>query len=84
VISRPRYGTLCSYGYVLMVIYFLTNVVQPPVLPNLQCLPRSGVVRIEDIECEGCNISFSDGNGWKSENTQVPLPKLSYLSGLTL
>jgi terminal uridylyltransferase len=76
VISRPRYGTLCSYGYVLMIIYFLTNVVQPAVLPNLQCLPRQGKVRIEEVECEGCDISFSDGRGWKSENTQVPYTSL--------
>ena len=74
VIARPRYGTLCSYGYVLMIIFFLTNVVRPAVLPNLQCLPRQGRVRIEDIECEGCNISFSDGMGWKSDNKQATPP----------
>jgi hypothetical protein len=58
-----------------MILYFLTHIVEPPVLPNLQCLPASkGVVRLEDIECEGCNIYFSDGNGWKSQNTQVSPP----------
>ena len=29
-------GTLSSYGYVLMVLHYLINVSQPPVLPNLQ------------------------------------------------
>ena len=71
-ISRPRYGTLCSYGYVLMIIYYLTHVVSPPVLPNLQCIPDRGVTRLEDLECEGCNIYFSkDGNRWKTKNFDV-------------
>jgi terminal uridylyltransferase len=29
-------GSLCSYGWVLMVLHYLINIVQPPVLPNLQ------------------------------------------------
>jgi terminal uridylyltransferase len=29
-------GTLCSYGWVLMVLHYLINVATPPVLPNLQ------------------------------------------------
>ncbi|KAI9738726.1 MAG: hypothetical protein M1834_008231 [Cirrosporium novae-zelandiae] len=29
-------GSLCSYGYTLMVIHFLMNVADPPVIPNLQ------------------------------------------------
>ena len=71
-IARPRYGTLCSYGYVLMILYYLTHVTQPPVLPNLQCIPNRGVTTLEEIECEGCNIYFSrDGNGWKSHNIEV-------------
>ena len=77
VISRPRYGTLCSYGYVLMILYYLTHVASPAVLPNLQGLPMRGGMRLEDVECEGCNIYFSkDGGGWKTQNTEVPsLPR---------
>jgi terminal uridylyltransferase len=76
-IARPRYGTLCSYGYVLLVIYYLTHVAQPPVLPNLQGLPARGVTRLEDVECEGCNIAFSrDGNGWQTNNREV-FPELT-------
>ncbi|KAE8145047.1 hypothetical protein BDV25DRAFT_134131 [Aspergillus avenaceus] len=37
-ISNPYQGTLCSYGYILMVIHYLTNVANPPLVPNLQLL----------------------------------------------
>lgn len=37
-ISLPNYGTLSSYGYILMVIHYLMNVVDPPLVPNLQLL----------------------------------------------
>jgi terminal uridylyltransferase len=40
-INTPYYGTLSSYGYVLMVLHFLMNVVSPAVIPNLQHLARS-------------------------------------------
>lgn len=35
-INTPYYGTLSSYGYVLMVLHYLMNVANPPVIPNLQ------------------------------------------------
>lgn len=35
-INKPYYGTLSSYGYVLMVLHFLVNIAQPPVCPNIQ------------------------------------------------
>ena len=38
-INSPYKGTLSSYGYVLLVIYFLVHVKHPPVLPNLQHMP---------------------------------------------
>ena len=37
-INTPYYGTLSSYGYVLMTLHYLMNVVHPPVIPNLQHL----------------------------------------------
>lgn len=37
-INNPYRGTLSSYGFVLLVIHFLSQVKQPPVLPNLQQL----------------------------------------------
>ena len=38
-INSPYKGTLSSYGYVLLVIFFLVHVKNPPVLPNLQQMP---------------------------------------------
>ncbi|KAK4495945.1 hypothetical protein PRZ48_013213 [Zasmidium cellare] len=35
-INSSYSGTLSSYGYVMMVLHYLMNIVQPPVLPNLQ------------------------------------------------
>jgi terminal uridylyltransferase len=35
-IASAYNGSLCSYGWVLMVLHYLVNIVQPPVLPNLQ------------------------------------------------
>ena len=39
-INTPYFGTLSSYGYVLMVLHFLMNIASPPVIPNLQHLGR--------------------------------------------
>jgi len=41
-INSSYNGTLSSYGYVLMVLHYLVNVVQPAVCPNLQ-LARNGL-----------------------------------------
>lgn len=35
-INSAYESTLSSYGYVLLILHFLINVAQPPVLPNLQ------------------------------------------------
>lgn len=51
-INSSYSGTLSSYGYVLMVLHYLTNIARPPVLPNLQlpwrpnaqCTPREATV----------------------------------------
>lgn len=37
-INTPYHGTLSSYGFVLMVLHYLMNVTNPPVVPNLQGL----------------------------------------------
>ncbi|KAL4889295.1 hypothetical protein BDV59DRAFT_186914 [Aspergillus ambiguus] len=37
-INTPYHGTLCSYGYILMVIHYLMNIAYPPVVPNLQLM----------------------------------------------
>ncbi|KAH7100474.1 hypothetical protein BKA62DRAFT_800574 [Auriculariales sp. MPI-PUGE-AT-0066] len=61
-INSPYEGTLSSYGYVLLVIYFLVHVKSPPVLPNLQQLPH-------DIEQER-ERKLGGNNRWQSTNTQ--------------
>lgn len=65
-INSSYSGTLSSYGYVLMVLHFLTNVAQPPVLPNLQmpwrpdpqCTPHGAT----STEVDGWTVDF-----WRSE-----------------
>ncbi|KAL8291391.1 hypothetical protein RQP46_002369 [Phenoliferia psychrophenolica] len=59
-INNPYRGTLSSYGYVLLVIHFLTHVKSPAVLPNLQRLPLSRAYRIEELSLEGNDIYFFD------------------------
>lgn len=39
-INTPYHGTLSSYGYVMMVLHYLMNIAQPPVIPNLQHLAK--------------------------------------------
>ncbi|POW04390.1 hypothetical protein PSTT_10418 [Puccinia striiformis] len=59
-INDPYLGTLSSYGYVLMVIYYLVNGRKAPVLPNLQQLPPPRVTPPEESVYEGHDIYFFD------------------------
>lgn len=56
-INSAYSGTLSSYGYVLMVLHFLINIAQPPVLPNLQHVFGAGERQVL-LEEGGYNISF--------------------------
>jgi terminal uridylyltransferase len=38
-INSPYRGTLSSYGFTLLVLFFLIHIQSPPVLPNLQRIP---------------------------------------------
>ena len=66
-INSSYSGTLSSYGYVLMVLHYLINIVKPPVLPNLQhpwrpnpnCTPQGAAYAMVD----GWAIDF-----WRSEH----------------
>ena len=64
-INTPYRGTLSSYGYVLMVLHYLANVVEPPVLPNLQTSQKA--IRDKspenDLVIDGYGVRF-----WRSEN----------------
>lgn len=67
-INTPYRGTLSSYGYVLMVIHYLTNVARPAVCPNLQLMapplpPNLTPEYIENtVQCKGRDIRF-----WRDE-----------------
>jgi terminal uridylyltransferase len=65
-INTPYYGTLSSYGYVLMVLHFLMNVVVPPVIPNLQHLGHDENFLVPDTPVElfegKYDIRFLSGN----------------------
>ncbi|KZT05204.1 PAP/OAS1 substrate-binding domain-containing protein, partial [Laetiporus sulphureus 93-53] len=74
-INSPYKGTLSSYGYVLLVIYFLVHVKNPPVLPNLQQMPPLRSISHEDTHLNGHNIWFFDDiellrQRWKSSSTE--------------
>lgn len=55
-------GTLSSYGYVLMVLHYLINVANPPVLPNLQLWDSNGTHVEETRIVDRYNVSF-----WRNE-----------------
>ncbi|CAK1360298.1 Poly(A) RNA polymerase protein cid1 [Cercospora beticola] len=57
-INSSYSGTLSSYGYVLMVLHYLVNVVQPPVLPNLQMPWRP------NPNCAPPGYSRTEVDGW--------------------
>ncbi|EKM76545.1 hypothetical protein AGABI1DRAFT_78278, partial [Agaricus bisporus var. burnettii JB137-S8] len=74
-INSPYKGTLSSYGYVLLVIYFLVHVKNPPVLPNLQQMPPLRPINKDDTTLNGYNVWFFDDTDilcqrWQSENTE--------------
>lgn len=67
-INTPYRGTLSSYGYVLMVLHYLTNVARPYVCPNLQLMappvpPNLSQHQIEStVNCKGRDVRF-----WRDE-----------------
>ncbi|KIK95230.1 hypothetical protein PAXRUDRAFT_827214 [Paxillus rubicundulus Ve08.2h10] len=74
-INSPYLGTLSSYGYVLLVIYFLIHVKNPPVLPNLQQMPPLRPISQEETHIGGYNTWFFDDiellcQRWQSSNTE--------------
>ncbi|UJO20310.1 Terminal uridylyltransferase cid1 [Fulvia fulva] len=66
-INSSYSGTLSSYGYVMMVLHYLMNVAQPPVLPNLQAPwrphPRCTPPGADRTEVDGWEVDF-----WRHEN----------------
>ncbi|UKZ90125.1 uncharacterized protein TrAFT101_005154 [Trichoderma asperellum] len=74
-------GTLSSYGYVLMALHYLVNVVQPFVCPNLQQLapiPPNNLSPAEiesTITCRGYDVQF-----WRNEEEIVRLASHNQLN----
>ncbi|GAC92856.1 hypothetical protein PHSY_000413 [Pseudozyma hubeiensis SY62] len=74
-LNSPYMGTLSSYGYTLMVLFFLVHIKNPAVLPNLQRVPPTRNMRPEEMELNGNDIYFYDDvatlrKTWASENTE--------------
>lgn len=76
-LNSPFTGTLSSYGYTLMMLFFLTHVKRPAVLPNLQRIPPStgSQRKVEEVTLNGHNVYFYDDvaklrKEWTSFNTE--------------
>lgn len=74
-INAPFTGTLSSYGYTLLVLFFLIHVKRPPVLPNLQRVPAAHALAPDDVFLQGHNVYFCDDiaalrREWSSPNTE--------------
>ena len=60
-INSSYSGTLSSYGFVLMVLHYLVNVAQPPVLPNLQL--QAARFGAPTVEIDGWDVRFFNDEG---------------------
>lgn len=56
-INDTYYGTLSSYAYVLLLLHYLQNVCEPPVLPNLQKMPPKHVLDAVEMLPYMCSLS---------------------------
>ncbi|KAK0304712.1 hypothetical protein LTR01_007211 [Friedmanniomyces endolithicus] len=78
-INSSYSGTLSSYGYVLMVLHYLVNIVRPPVLPNLQSPWRpngqSTATGARRVECDGWVVDF-----WREEDEILRAAKAGQMS----
>lgn len=76
-INSSYSGTLSSYGYVLMVLHYLANVVSPPVIPNLQSLSPPGKMSPPEpgVEVDGWHVSF-----WRNEEEILAAKQRGHLT----
>lgn len=79
-INSPYHGTLSSYGYVLMVLHYLINVANPPVLLNLQTTKEAMEDRSpqNDEIIDGYTVRF-----WRSENEIIDCARSGRLANNT-
>lgn len=59
-LNAPFTGTLSSYGYTLLVLFFLVHVQRPAVLPNLQRIAAERPLERDEVMLEGHNVYFYD------------------------
>lgn len=52
-------GTLKSYGFMIMLIYYLQNKATPALLPNLQMISTSRAISTDELECQGFDIWYA-------------------------
>ncbi|WFD41967.1 RNA uridylyltransferase [Malassezia psittaci] len=74
-LNSPFTGTLSSYGYTLLVLFYFVHVKRPALLPNLQRMPSGRVLRPEETLLDGCNVYFYDDieilrKEWQSPNSE--------------
>ncbi|CAO1632277.1 unnamed protein product [Sympodiomycopsis kandeliae] len=74
-LNSPYMGTLSSYGYTLLVLFFLMHCKRPSVLPNLQRIPPSRPLQQDEIEVNGHNTYFFDDvnalkKDWQTQNSE--------------
>ncbi|MCJ1226386.1 hypothetical protein MMC12_003036 [Toensbergia leucococca] len=66
-VNSPYLGTLSSYGYVLMVLHYLVNIVRPTVAPNLQLTRKAWqdpqTATLNETPVDGYDVRF-----WRSES----------------
>ena len=79
-INSPYHGTLSSYGYVLMVLHYLVNIAQPPLVPNLQLAwrpPQQGswTTALDETTVDGYDVRF-----WRSEREIQDLARRGMLT----
>lgn len=77
-INSSYSGTLSSYGFVLMVLHYLVNIAQPPVLPNLQmpwrppgCTPAGATA----TEVDGHKVDF-----WRNQDEIISAVRKGQMS----
>lgn len=77
-INTPYHGTLSSYGYIMMVLHYLMNIAQPPVIPNLQHLAKD-----QDAWNNKTNIELFEGFDVRFLRDEVMLERQAQAGQMT-
>ena len=77
-INTPYYGTLSSYGYIMMVLHYLINIARPPVTPNLQHMKKD-----EDAWNNKTDVELFDGFDIRFENNEEKITRAARSGKIT-